>query len=68
MTFLNGDLDDEIYMEQPAGFVLRENEHRVCKLVKSLYDLKQVSKQWQEKFDKAIVLEGFRHNYVDECL
>ena len=35
-SFLNGDLNEEIYMEQPEGFVLPGNEHKVCKLVKSL--------------------------------
>jgi hypothetical protein len=44
-TFLNGELDEEIYMEQPAGFVANGQEGLVCKLLKSLYDLKQTPKQ-----------------------
>nr|GEU74270.1 hypothetical protein [Tanacetum cinerariifolium] len=36
-TFLNGDLDEEVYMKQPEGFVMPANEHKVCKLVKLLY-------------------------------
>ncbi|KAL6317021.1 hypothetical protein AAG906_026764 [Vitis piasezkii] len=57
-AFLNGDLNEEVYMEQPE----------VCKLVKSLYGLKQAPKQWHEKFDHVILSNGFRHNNADKCL
>ncbi|KAL6316591.1 hypothetical protein AAG906_018846 [Vitis piasezkii] len=67
-AFLNGDLNEEVYMEQPEGFVLLGNENKVCKLVKSLYGLKQAPKQWHEKFDHVILSDGFRHNNVDKCL
>ena len=67
-AFLNGDLNEEVYMEQPEGFVLLGNENKVCKLVKSLYGLKQAPKQWHEKFDHVILSNGFRHNNVDKCL
>ena len=39
-AFLNGDLDEEIYMEQPEGFIVLGQEKKVCQLVKSLYGLK----------------------------
>ena len=39
-VFLNGELEKEIYMEQPKGFVVFGKENKECKLVKSLYELK----------------------------
>ncbi|GKA43617.1 zinc finger, CCHC-type containing protein [Tanacetum coccineum] len=57
-TFLNGDLDEEVYMKQPEGFVMPGNEHKVCKLVKSLYGLKQAPKQWHQKFDEVVLSSG----------
>ena len=67
-TFLNGDLDEEVYMEQLRGFVLPRNEKKVCKLVKSLYGLKQAPKQWHEKFDSGILLDGFMHHSFNKCM
>jgi hypothetical protein len=67
-AFLNGDLDEEVYMDQPEGFVLPGNEKKVCKLVKSLYGLKQAPKQWHEKFNTVILANGFKHNGTDKCV
>ena len=64
-TFLNGDLDKEVYMDQPEGFVLPGNEKKVCKLVKSW---KQAPKQWHEKFDTVILANGFKHNGANKCV
>ena len=44
-AFLNGDLEEEIYMVQPEGYVVPGQENKVCKLLKSLYGLKQAPKQ-----------------------
>ena len=54
-AFLNGEFDEQIYMEQPEGFVVQGPENKVCKLVKSLYGLKQAPKQWHEKIDHAML-------------
>ncbi|GJV62248.1 zinc finger, CCHC-type containing protein [Tanacetum coccineum] len=67
-TFLNCDLDEEVYMEQPKGFVMPGNEHKVCKLVKSLYGLKQTPKQWHQKFDEVVLSSGFSLNQSDKCV
>ena len=44
-AFLNGELEEEIYMEQPEGFIVLGKAKKVCRLVKSLYGLKQSPKQ-----------------------
>ncbi|RVX20813.1 Retrovirus-related Pol polyprotein from transposon TNT 1-94 [Vitis vinifera] len=67
-AFLNGDLDEEIYMEQPEGFSAPGQEKKVCKLVKSLYGLKQAPKQWHEKIDNVMLSHGFKINECDKCV
>ena len=67
-TFLNGELDEGIYMEQPEGFVVEDQENKVCKLVKALYGLKQAPKQWHEKFDHTMLSLGFKINECGKCV
>jgi hypothetical protein len=67
-TFPNGELDEEIYMEQPAGFVANGQEGMVCKLLKCLYGLKQAPKQWHEKFDRTLTSVGFVVNEAHKCV
>ena len=67
-TFLNGDLEEDIYMEQPSGFVQRGQEHLVCKLRKSLYGLKQASRAWYQKIDATLLDLNFERSIADHSL
>lgn len=58
-AFLHGDLDETIYMDQSEGFLMHGNEGKVCLLKKSLYGLKQASRQWHLKFDEHMEKIGF---------
>ena len=67
-AFLNGELDEEIYMKQPEGFVVPGCENKVCKLKKSIYGLKQAPKDWHDKFDKVVLSNGYVINQADKCV
>jgi hypothetical protein len=67
-AFLNGELEEEIYMTQSDGFVVKGQEDKVCKLTKSLCSLKQAPKQWHEKFDVTLISAGFSVNEPDRCV
>ena len=74
--FLNGDLEEEVYMKQHEGFSSSDGKHLVCKLKKfiyglkqkSIYGLKQVSCQWYLKFHKVVSSFGFIENIMDQCI
>ena len=67
-TFLNGNLEEEIYMMQPEGFIAKNQEHMVCKLKRSIYGLKQASRSWNIKFDQVIKSFGFEQNLDKTCV
>ncbi|GJV51222.1 retrotransposon protein, putative, ty1-copia subclass [Tanacetum coccineum] len=67
-TFLNGYLSKEVYMEQPEGFVNPKYPKRVCKLKRSIYRLKQASRQWNKRFDDEIKKFGFTQNPDEPCV
>jgi hypothetical protein len=66
-AFLHGDLEEDIYMHQPQGFIVQGKENLVCKLRKSLYGLKQAPRQWYKKFDSFMYSTGFTRCQADHC-
>ena len=68
MAFLDGDLEEEIYMQQPQGYEVKGKENLVCRLKKSLYGLKQAPRQWYLKFDKFITKQGYSRCHSDHCV
>ncbi|GJV55694.1 zinc finger, CCHC-type containing protein [Tanacetum coccineum] len=67
-AFLNGELDEEVYMNQPRGFIMPGNENKVCKLIKSLYGLKHAPKQCHQKFDEVVLSNCYLLNQADKCV
>ena len=64
-AFLNGLLDEEIYMEQPQGFIKTGKEIKVCRLKKAIYGLKQASRAWNLQFHAALTALGLKRMYAD---
>ena len=59
-TFLNGTLEEEVYIEQPVGYVSPRQENKVYRLKKTLYGLKEASRAWYKKIDSYFVKYGFQ--------
>ena len=55
-------------MMQPEGFIAKNQEHMVCKLKRSIYELKQASRLWNIRFDQAIKSFGFEQNLDEPCV
>ncbi|GJV03387.1 retrotransposon protein, putative, ty1-copia subclass [Tanacetum coccineum] len=68
IAFLNGYLDEDIYMVQPEGFVDPNHPRKVCKLQRSIYGLKQASRSWNKRFDEEIKRFGFAQNLDEPCV
>eukprot|EP00261_Vitis_vinifera_P034034 XP_019075277.1 PREDICTED: uncharacterized protein LOC100267868 isoform X5 [Vitis vinifera] len=67
-AFLNGELEEEVFMMLPPGFCKEEEETRVCKLKKSLYGLKQLPRAWFDRFAKVIKNQGYQQGQSDHTM
>jgi hypothetical protein len=67
-SFINGDLLENVYMAQPKGLAIKGKEHMGCHMRKSIYGLKQASRQWYLKFDETIRSFDFKENEEDSCI
>ena len=64
-AFLNGDLKEAVYMEQPPGFVAQGESRKVCRLHKAIYGLKQYPKAWFGKFSEVVLKFGLQCCHSD---
>ena len=64
-SFLNGDLEEDFYIEKPKWFQLIDNPDNVCKLKKSLYVLKPAPRAWYYRLDKYLQDRGFKKGTID---
>eukprot|EP00253_Pinus_taeda_P004601 PITA_04601 len=67
-AFLNGDLEEEVYIEQPDGFILGNDPNLVCRLKKALYGFKQAPRAWYYRLDKYLHQQGFSKGSADSNL
>jgi hypothetical protein len=65
IAFLHGDLEEEIYMKQPKGFVVKGKKELVCKLKKLMYGLKKSRRMWYKKYDTYMLGLGFTRRKTD---
>jgi hypothetical protein len=66
-AFLNGELQEEVYVQQPPGFVNGKNKHKVLRLRKALYGLRQAPRAWNQKLDASLIGLGFTR-CIDELV
>jgi hypothetical protein len=59
-TFLNGEIEEEVYFEQPDGFVIHEKQSHVCRLKMALYGIKQPPRAWYTRIDGNLMIFGLQ--------
>lgn len=67
-AFLNGNLQETVFMCQPEGFITKGNENKVCLLTKAIYGLKQSSRAWYQKVNEVLVKLGFKKSNYESCI
>jgi hypothetical protein len=67
-AFLNGEIEEDLFMSQPEGYISEGEEHLVCKLKRSIYGLKQSARAWNAKINDIMLKEGFTRSRADQCL
>ncbi|UYV73254.1 hypothetical protein LAZ67_10002363, partial [Cordylochernes scorpioides] len=67
-AFLNGDLEEELYMEQPQGYENPDFPNHVCSLQKSIYGLKQSPRMWNKKFHEFLIKFDLKPSISDSCV
>ena len=68
MAFLNGYLEKDIYMKQLLDFTSSDDDHKICKLQRSIYRLMQASQSWNTHFNDVIKIFGFIKNDKEPCV
>ncbi|KAL0303185.1 UNVERIFIED_CONTAM: Retrovirus-related Pol polyprotein from transposon TNT 1-94 [Sesamum radiatum] len=67
-AFLNGEIEEEVYVEQPEGFIVKGKEEKVCRLKKALYGLKQAPRAWNSKINSYFIENGFNRSLSESSL
>jgi hypothetical protein len=68
IAFLNGEIEEEVYIEQPQGFEVHSKDTHVCRLKKYLYGLKQAPRAWYARIDSYLMRLGFSKSHADPNL
>ena len=65
IAFIHGNINDDIYMQQPKDFIAKGKEHMVWRLKKSFYGLKHALREWYQNFDTFMRSQGYRRSQED---